>query len=328
MGEVLETRRRKTKDRFEQLQKELRSAEKRVAGKACVYATGSFGRNEASLYSDLDLFIVGLGKNNSRELPPLEEICLKADLILATRALGIPEFSGGGEYLVHYTQQELIDALGKRDDDASNTFTARLLLLLESRPVLGSEVYDRIIDSVVAAYWRDYKNHKRDFIPTFLANDILRLWRTFCVNYEASTSPEPAREKAKRKLKNYKLRHSRLLTCYSALLYLLATFVTQRTVHPEDAVSMARLSPTERLDWLVANKDLTDEARKTVSQLLEHYERFLQATDHPKSDLIDTFLDPEQGREHFRLAGKLGDLTCEALKIVGQDSAFNRVLVV
>jgi hypothetical protein len=229
---------------------------------------------------------------------------------------------------VHYTQQELIEALGKRDDDANNTFTARLLLLLESQPVLGSEVYDKIIGRVVAAYWRDYEDHKDDFRPTFLANDILRLWRTFCVNYEASTSSEPAEEKAKRKLKNYKLRHSRLLTCYSAILYLLAIFVTQHTVHPGDAVRMAKLSPTERLDWLIANKDLTDEARKTVRELLEHYERFLEATDHPKSELIDTFRDSEKSKEHFRSAGRLGDLTFEALDIVGQGSAFNRVLVV
>jgi hypothetical protein len=55
-------------------------------------------------------------------------------------------------------------------------------------------------------------------VPAFLANDILRIWRTFCVNYEARTETEPAEKKAKRKLKNYKLEHSRLLTCYSALL--------------------------------------------------------------------------------------------------------------
>ena len=143
-------------------------------------------------------------------------------MISATRRLKIREFSGDGEYLVHYTQHELVEALGKRHDDAKNTFTARLLLLSESRPVLGTQVYDKTIDNVVEAYWRDYEDQKNDFTPTFLANDILRLWRTFCVNYGASTSSEPAEKKAKRKLKNYKLRHSRLLTCYSALLYLLS----------------------------------------------------------------------------------------------------------
>ena len=103
MGKVLETRRSETKERFEQLQKELLSADQLIAEKACVYATGSFGRGEASSYSDLDLFIVGLGEPASRELAPLDEICLKAELISATRKLDIPDFSGGGQYLKHYT---------------------------------------------------------------------------------------------------------------------------------------------------------------------------------------------------------------------------------
>src|SRR5258708_26171175 len=59
MGEVLEARRSETTSRFEQLQKRLKDAEELAAGKACVYATGSFGRGEASKHSDLDLFIVG-----------------------------------------------------------------------------------------------------------------------------------------------------------------------------------------------------------------------------------------------------------------------------
>src|SRR5437879_3543296 len=105
MGEVLEARRSETTSRFEQLQKQLSAADKLAADKACVYATGSFGRGEASKYSDLDLFIVGRGDKNRRDLSNLEEIRIKADLIEATQTLGIPEFSGDGEYLIHYTKQ-------------------------------------------------------------------------------------------------------------------------------------------------------------------------------------------------------------------------------
>jgi predicted nucleotidyltransferase len=232
MGGVLDTRRTETKELFDRLQRDL-SVDEKTAEKMCAYVTGSFGRGEASQYSDLDLFIVGLAdENSSRLLSQIDETCLKADLIRTARKLSFPEFSGDGEYLVHYTDQELIESLGTRDDDAKNTLTARLLLLLESKPVIGPKVYDRIIRRVVGTYWRDYEANKNDFIPTFLANDILRLWRTFCVNYEASTASEPEEERPKRKLKNYKLRHSRLLTCYSTLLYLLTTYVDQKTVHP------------------------------------------------------------------------------------------------
>jgi hypothetical protein len=165
------------------------------------------------------IFSIALTKSASRQT-----------LIEATRALGIPEFSGDGRYLMHYSVQDFTKTLGTPEDDVTNTFTARLLLLLESRPLLESAVYRDVTEEVIVAYWRDYADHKTDFMPAFLANDILRLWRTFCVNYEARTARVPDREKAKGKLKNYKLKHSRLLTCYSALLYLLTVYSKQQTV--------------------------------------------------------------------------------------------------
>ncbi len=165
MGEVLDNRRAETTARFRSLQNELTEAEALAAGKGCVYATGSFGRGEASRYSDLDLFIVGLTAKGQRALSRLVEIRIKADLIEATQKLKITEFSGDGEYLTHYTEEELVQTLGKPHDDASNTFTARLLLLLESKPVLGNDVYRDVINSVVAAYWRDYAGRENAFIP-------------------------------------------------------------------------------------------------------------------------------------------------------------------
>src|SRR5262245_52132623 len=111
---------------------------------------------------------------------------------------------------------------------------------------------------VIQSYWRDFSRHKKDFMPAFLANDILRLWRTFCVNYEANTASESPEKRAKRRLKNYKLKHNRLLTCYSALLYLLAIYTRKGTVTPLDARKMIRLTPTERLEWLLDQPRLKD----------------------------------------------------------------------
>ncbi len=201
----LESRRSSTEQRLSALRSLLVGAEARANDKACVYSTGSFGRGEASAHSDLDLFIVGRdaqGAPNSEKKPRsqlrrLDEICIKAELIHATKRLGIPDFSGDGEYLGHYSISDLIETLGTRQDDMSNTFTARLLLLLESRPLVGDAVYREVVEEVVSAYWRDYEDHKDDFVPAFQTNDILRLWRTFCVNYEAGTDREPPEKKLK-----------------------------------------------------------------------------------------------------------------------------------
>jgi hypothetical protein len=121
----------------------------------------------------------------------------RRDLIEMTRELRIPEFSGDGRYLVHYSVDDFTETLGTPEDDVTNTFTARLLLLLESRVLLEESVYRDVTEEVIAAYWRDYEDHKTDFMPAFLANDILRLWRTFCVNYEARTERVPDDERLK-----------------------------------------------------------------------------------------------------------------------------------
>jgi predicted nucleotidyltransferase len=159
MGELAD-RRGETASRIVKLRDRLSDAESLVKGKACVYMTGSFGRCEASYHSDLDLFIVGKRDGNpgyerkeGSLLKRLDEICVKAELIEATRESNLPEFSGDGRYLTHYSVHEFTKTLGTPEDDVTNTFTARLLLLLESRPLLEEPVYREIIEEVIAAYW-------------------------------------------------------------------------------------------------------------------------------------------------------------------------------
>lgn len=327
MGEILDRRRLETAKRIEALRRELVRAEQLCGDTACVYMTGSFGRGEASSHSDLDVFIVGLGTHETPALSRLNQILVKADLIEANKKLGLPEFSADGEYLTHHTVGELLGTLGKPEDDANNTFTARLLLLLESTPLVGESAYRRIVDDVIASYWRDYQDNKNNFVPAFLANDILRMWRTFCVNYEARTQSVPAEKRAKRSVKNYKLKHSRLLTCYSGLLYLLAVFSKSGTVSPTDAASMIALSPTERLEWMLSQPELK-EASQTIRQLIEGYERFLAKTEVSEGELVARFLDKETKKSYSASAFEFGDLVFAVFNAIGRGSRFHRLLVV
>lgn len=318
MGDILNVRRTDSQERLGQFLNKINRAKEIVSGKACVYATGSFGRGEASSHSDLDLFIVGRSTEKTingvveerRELKNLDEICLKAELIDATRQLRVPEFSGDGEYLVHYSISQLIKTTGKPEDDVNNTFTARLLLLLESRPLIGEDVYADAIDEVISKYW-----------------DILRLWRTFCVNYEARTSREPEEKRNKRRLKNYKLKYSRLLTCYSALLYLLGVFQRNATVTPDDARAMVKFSPTERLEWILRQPHLA-EGHGTTDELLRKYEEFLKDTDASEQDLIERFKDQAARRGRFAAANAFGDTMFELIELLGHKSRLHRLLVV
>jgi hypothetical protein len=309
MGQSLEARQAHTASVLEKIVASLSlsasggaSAEKRYGPAATVYATGSYGRCEASLHSDLDLFIVSGespapddgsrgGTRRSlkhRTLSKLEEICLKAQLIELSKSLGLPDFSGDGHYLKCYTGSQLANAIGSEDDDYLNTFTARLLLLLESRPLLGNSVYHEAVDTVIEAYFRDYADHLKDFEPTFLLNDILRLWRTFCVNYENRTSHTDVVAKAKRKLKHYKLSHSRLLTCFSGVVTLLEFYRLNGTVSPDDIRALVAKTPTARIcDVGKTNPS----AKDTVAKVLDSYERFLERTDVDETALRQQFLD-------------------------------------
>jgi predicted nucleotidyltransferase len=326
MGQLLIQRRNEAASRILKLQSELKNAEIECQGKACVYVTGSVARGEATPHSDLDIFIVSKGTVSEPDLKRLDEILLKADLIQTVRKLGYPPFSGDGEYLTRHIITELISALGQPHDDVNNTFTARLLLLLESKPLLGKEVYDQVIEDVIAAYWKDYPDHKDDFQPAFLANDILRMWRTFCVNYEARNQSIPARKKAKRKLRNYKLKHSRLLTCYSALLYLLAVFVEKDTVSPEDVKGMVSYTPTERIEWLLKSARWSA-AQNSLHELIERYEEFLRSTDYPEEEIISRLLDPQSGFS-LKFDNRFGDLIRDAMQGIGGGNRFHRMLIV
>lgn len=329
----LHARRLQTEERFQVLKNSLSRAETIANGKACVYVTGSFGRGEASKYSDLDLFILGkndatdTGKRRS-QLKRLDDICIKAELIHATRELKFPEFSGDGKFLVHYNVQDLTKELGSQEDDFKNTFTARLLLLLESRPIVGSEAYQTCVREVVDAYWRDWDGHAEEFIPAFLANDILRLWRTFCVNYEARTLRMPSDEKAKGKLRNYKLKHSRMLTCYSALLFLLTRFLcNNETVSKDDALEMISQTPTERIENMLKVKQI-GRAHDDMRKLLEQYNAFLANSDAPESDLIQTFSQKEEAEKYYKDATAFGDTIFRIMRAVGQNSKLYRLTVV
>ena len=325
----IEERRIATAARFAELQRHLTKAGELVAGTACVYATGSFGRLEAGEQSDLDVFIVSKTGEIDRDskkimvnqLSNLDTILVKAELIRAINALKMPKFDADGKYLASHSIHDLKTHLGTSEDDYRNTLTGRLLLFLESKPLVGEEVYNEIIDEVIAAYWGDYGDHSADFIPAFLTNDILRLWRTFCVNYESGRRSE----KGNAKIKNHKLKHSRMLTCYSALLFLLAVYKLDGTVSPERAKEMTKLTPTGRLQWLLQESSF-GEVHHQILELLEKYGDFLKRMDQPKEKLKELF--ESNSKEWVQKSYDFGDTLFDILSALGKDTKFFRLIAV
>nr|VFK32610.1 MAG: hypothetical protein BECKMB1821G_GA0114241_11182 [Candidatus Kentron sp. MB] len=189
-----------------------------------------------------------------------------ADAININEKLKYPEFSNDGRYFKVYSFPDMFNRLGAPDDDVENLFTVRMLLLLESRPIFNEKLYEKQIDKVLEHYFRD-SSGKDSFRPLFLVNDILRYWRTVCLNYELVRN-DPRRPWRK---KNINLKFSRMLTIFGTILPLISSkTTTQRTIE-----EIKKLTPMERLaqglDYLNDDSIINE-----FEEFLKIYEEFIE----------------------------------------------------
>jgi hypothetical protein len=277
--DIVTQRQAKASKRLEELSSKLASLEdlQRQAN-LCVYACGSYDRLEASDLSDLDLFFIeddaALGQT-SPVMSRLDTMLISADIIRLVRSMRFPEFSNDGEFLQVHSLKAMLQDLGGRNDDFQNLFTARALLLLESRPVYNSSTYARILDRIVDTYLRDYYHHQGEFRPTFLLNDIQRFWKTLCLNYEHRRNRNGSDEmaKAKHRQRNLKLKFSRALTCFGTIIPLAANPRSTK----KDIVALVGMPPLNRLRSAASHV----RAQGILTTLEEGYSWFLEQCGMP-----------------------------------------------
>lgn len=320
--------------RLKQIIDDLTDAEALVSGSAFVYATGSFGRLEAGKLSDLDLFVVveaDAENEEKRLLNNVDEIKLKYQIIKVAEQNGLPKFDGGGKFLASHTVISYTKWLGSSEDDYRNTLTGRMLLLLESQVLIGESTYEKTIRNVISKYFRDFEGHEENFLPSFLFNDILRMWRTFCVNYEFYRKDGDSRNK----IKNLKLKFSRMLTCYSAIVYLLAMYSKNSTVRPDDVREMVSLTPTRRLERLAdcnfwgKGEDISI-IQASIYQALDCYSQFLELTHQDKRKAVKEYEDNEgHWRERsYSFGESLSTLVDVLGKTSGEAGRLRRLIII
>jgi predicted nucleotidyltransferase len=267
----------------------------------CIYVTGSYGRLEASEYSDLDLFFVHKGKKEDAAIPRLAKTRIDAQLIDLAEQLGFAPFSNDGEYLeVHYLD-DICQTLGGPADDHENRFTARMLLLLESRAVFNNAMYEESLNTIINSYYRDYHDHEKSFRPVFLINDILRFWKTLCLNYEHKRNLAREEQKNKNHLRNLKLKFSRLLTCFSVVISLVKN---PNVVPPKQLAAMIHMSPMQRLEQ--AAQDVS-EGVTILTKIAENYSWFLEATGKEENEVLSWISRREVRDEAFSKGREFGD---------------------
>lgn len=289
-----------------------------------IYITGSYARLEASKHSDVDLFFVVDKSDEDENIPNLKKYRFYSRIIDIVDSMGFPSLSNDGEFLKLIRKGEMLDCLGGRNDDYDNMFTARMLLLLESRCLFNSDTYGNVISDVVDSYFRDYPHYPEKFRPTFLLNDIIRFWKTLCLNYEHKRNKptDDLEKKAKQSIKNFKLKYSRLLTCFGTIAYICSM---EDVLSPLLITEIIQKPPRDRLLGIKSANERIEEYKETLAS---EYNWFLKTTNVPEEELLQTFLDKSFKEDAFNRAQIFGDDMFNLVRELADDSGYTRYLVV
>ncbi|MFT3907206.1 MAG: nucleotidyltransferase domain-containing protein [Steroidobacteraceae bacterium] len=261
-----------------------------------IFIAGSVARGESGKRSDLDLFVV-----TTKAFDVAKQEGFLAEIRKATVELGYE--APTERFLKVLELAALLKNTGSPEDDTHNSFTARMLLLLESKSAINDDTYAFVRDQVLSQYFRDGRG-KAVFRPLFLMNDVLRYWRTLCLNYEDLRHD---RERPWWK-KNASLKFSRMMTVFATVAPLIIVEMGDKS----DFQPLCDQTPLQRLSWVLDalnDKDLRGE----YAQALDDYESFLQWK--------EADIDAEAARQGYaRLRAKADSLSSFLYRILHRDS--------
>lgn len=226
-----------------------------------IVTLGSLARGEATDGSDLDWFVLHDGpahQEPTKVLPTAKE---------RLEQLGLPPPSPAGPFARIVNASELVQYIGLEEDTNKNV-TQRVVLLLESTPVIHEDIHRGVVECVLRRYLEDIELRAPGsgrFVPQFLLNDIVRYWRTVCVDYQA----KKRLEERKWALRNVKLRHSRKVLFAGSL----ATLLECRD--QDDVLSFLQDRLAEPPLAQLAHLLLTYEMLEPAKRIFEVYDRFL-----------------------------------------------------
>lgn len=280
-----------------------------------VFGAGSYARYEASKYSDIDMFFLSSADPGQQQLKRTNSLRMFGRVIDTIQAMNFPSFSNDCEYLVVLNANDIVSNLGSRTDDHENYFTARMLLLLESHCLFGEQVFQQVLQKIVSSYFKDFQDHQQTFQPIFLLNDIGRYWKTMLLNYEhkrltKSNGQESPELKTKQKVRNFKLKFSRMTTCFASA----AAFGSYSApVTEEQVIQIARLTPRQRLESIRGRDSNVDAC---ITNVLDQYDWFLEKTGLSPQELESHFSDKKKRTEMSNKAIEYGDAMFGLLKAI------------
>lgn len=251
---------------------------------------GSLARGEWTSSSDVDWTLLVDGQANPQHR--VAEQTYRRSLSDEFRSPG-PEGAFGSIAFSH----ELIHHIGGPSDTNRNT-TQRVLLLLEStavRPSAATETAaegarERVIRGILDRYICDDSSFAPGRSsaevarkpPRFLLNDIVRFWRTMCVDFACKEWEQSGKKWA---LRNVKLRMSRKLIFVSGLLACYRCTLGNAREPMEELLDHVRTPPLEALAGVLEENPANDAARKIFGA----YDEFLSILNNDRArETLDT----------------------------------------
>lgn len=295
---------RRSEETIGKIQYAIREAGITFSTETDLVICGSLARGEETGKSDVDWFILVNGPVSNTHLQVAKEV----EKVLSDK--GLQEPSKGGAFGNLVFSHELVHMIGGHSD-TNNNMTQRLLLLFESKSLFNPLVREQVIRAILERYFEEEthfspSNSKRPAIPRFLVNDVVRFWRTMCVDYASKHRTESGNKWA---LRNVKLRFSRKLIFSVALLSAI-------DCHLDVPRSRRKGKNREYIEHL--SKYLEQSPLENLACFLEKYSRKKQTT----LMLFDSYnfflqlLDDETIRDKFK------DMRYETAKA---DPDFNRL---
>lgn len=313
-----------SRDKLADLRGKIEEISELKRNNLCIFVTGSYGRLEASEHSDIDLFF--LNTNCNKLTSNIDTVLINSEIIKICRDLKLPEFSKDGLYLKTHCLGDIKDNLGSPTDDYKNFYTTRMLLLLEAQPLYNQTLFDQCINEIIDSYYVDFHKHTDNFQPIFLANDIIRFWKTLCLNYEHKRIRKKEGRSNSENIahsKNLKLKFSRKLICFSFILKLVDY---QGTISKEEVVNIVHMTPIARLKS-IQNKHKNSDIDSEVKSIIDDYQWFINHTQVKSEQMLLWIGDKNTRDDAFRRSNEFGQNIYNVLKKVDRNNLLSKLLI-
>ena len=232
-----------------------------------VGVNGSYARREATKGSDIDYFFLATNNDISslRERQTAFE-----DFVRMHTNLQLP--ASDGVFAEPLPVNDICRIGGQGDSNV--TLTRRMLLLLEGEWLFNESGFHDVRSRLLEKYLYDQPGE--DKICMFLLNDIIRYWRTICVDLEQKIYAD----NKPREIRLIKLRFSRMLLYASGVLAIGQGHGLRYEDKKRSLNALLAKHPIDRIQFI---------AREAAAPVLDLYAEFLKALGTP--DIRDSLAD-------------------------------------